>query len=645
MYGTGAYGATPYGAAAGPASAPEPPPEGAFTVTLALRITVADATTIALPITVSMVTATTLPLPLRITVAAAVTLALPAVVSLLSPTVTSPARWRPLVTLGGVDISERLVGQIDVDATEGEARIARFSMRAAAGTLLLPDWTGKPVEISIARQEANGSASDVRRLFTGVVDVPDYDLSTHVVQFDCTDQRQEVIGNTPREWIDVNVAGYYSEAVSGPPSDTLDYALARLASVPAALDLDPYQSPRVTAWALPEPAALTFDAGDILDGSLQLQLASRADLRNEVTTGLQYRFPRLRARVIEVQFERTISQYTSQGLDIPSRAMIEQALSGLSGWSPLGEVLFVPIDPGSYESVGAGGSIFTVVSLTDAPNLALGFAATYSARWVQSVTEDYAINVRAQASVDAIGYARETLSPASLDAPFDEAGWLDNPATEPALTLPPIGDVALDYATAGADRAASTAAIETLVAQAKVTALASHRNSRASAAVPIQADIDLDKRVAINTATLITSGKVARVAHRMSIDDGSAVTEFDIAISGFNAVGLQDDDAPSAPAAPTDPTPAPEAAQLAAVIDLYVGQTDTSVEYNEATMIGFTTNARAGAGFSAIGYAYPLAMSIGAPEIEAAVRDPITLPAAATYAVAIPQDPLEVPVP
>jgi hypothetical protein len=645
MYGAAPYGTTPYGAAPGPAAEPEPPPEGAFTITLPLRVTVAAATDIALPIEITVIAARDIVLPLRVTIASPIDITLPSIITLLSSTVTSPARWRPVVTLGGVDVSERVVGQIDVEAAEGEARIASFSMRAAAGTLLLPDWTGKPVEISIAKQEADGSASDVRRLFTGVVDVPSYDLATHVVQFDCTDQRQEVIGNTPREWIDTNVAGYYSDAVSGAPADTLGYALARLASVPASLDLDAWQSPRVTAWALPDPADLTFDESDILDGSLQLQLASRADLRNEITTGLQYRFPRLRARVITAQFERTIDDYTLQALDIPSRAMIEQALSGLGGWSPLGAISFVGIDPGAYESAGTGGSIFTVISITDAPNLALGFSASYYSRWVQSVTEDYSITVRAQASVDAIGYARESLDAATLDAPFDDAGWLDDPATEPELDLPSIGDVALDYATAGADRAAATAAIEALVAQAKTAALASHRTSRASAAVAIRPDIDLDRRIEIDTPVLVTAGKVSRVAHRMDLQEGSAVTEFDVAISGFNAVGLQDDDEPDAPAAPTDPTPAPGSAQLAAEIGLYIGQTTASAPYDQDVMIGFTTNAKAGADYDFSAPAYPLAMSIGAPEIEAAVRDPITLTAAATYAVAIPQDPLEVPVP
>lgn len=59
-------------------------------------------------------------------------------------------------------------------------------------------------------------------------------------------------------------------------------------------------------------------------------------------------------------------------------------------------------------------------------------------------------------------------------------------------------------------------------------------------------------------------------------------------------------------------------------------------------MIGFSTNAKAGADFDANAPAYPYALSVQAPEIEAAVRDPITLPKPSAYAVAIPQDILEI---
>ncbi len=642
-FGSDAYATAPYGA---PGEPPEiaPPPAG-LSLTLALRVTMVEAHDVSLPVRVTMAADRTIALPLRVTMAAAHDVSLPVRVTMVEPLTESPPRWRPVVTLGGVDVSARLVGQIEVEATEGEARIARFSLAPAPGAIVLPQWSGQPVTIDSAELAADGNPINPRRLFTGVVDVPDYDITAHVVTFECTDQLQEVIGNLPRDWVDEHVAGEYSPAVSGVPADTQQYAAARLASVPAALDLDPYQQPRVTPWHSEDAPARVFSEAEVVDGSLRLQLASRADLRNEVSTGLDYRLPRLRARVIEAQFERTISDYTSQGLDIPSRAMIEQALSGLAGWERIGDINYVAVDPGQYESVGGTGSIFTSISVTDAPNLALGFAAAFASRWVQSVTEQYRLTVRAQASVDAIGYARESLDSATLDAEFDEAAWLDGSAG-PALTLPPVGDVSLDYGAAGAtDRAAAQQAVRTLVERARVAILASHRTTRAGATLAHWADVDVGQRYEIDTAPLRAAGKAVRVSHRLDMTDGSAITELELAVSGCAAVGLQTDDPADPPAAPADPTPAPGTAQLACECDLYVGQTMTSPPYDEAVMIGFTTNARAGATFDALAPAYPLALTVGAPEIEAAVRDPITLPQAATYSVAIPQDTLEINVP
>jgi hypothetical protein len=644
MYGAGTYGAGTYGA---PQGAAEAPPSGGESGSIGLRVTMVEAESGALPITVTMVEAESGALGLRVTIVEAESGALPVWVTILASLVASPQHWRPVVTLGGVDISERLTGVISVEAAEGEARVAQFSIAPPTGVLTLPDWTGQPVTIDIAAREPDGGATDSRRLFTGVVDVPDYDLSAYIVTFECTDQMQEILANTPRAWLDESIGGWYSEAVSGPPVDALEYATARLASVPASLDLDPYQQPRVTAWALPDTPDIVFDDSAVLDGSLSLKLASRADLINDVSTRFEYRFPRLRARVIGVEFSRTIDQYTSQALDIPSRAMIEQALSSLSGWSALGAINYVAIEPGVYESSGSGGSVFTVISATDAPNLALGFSASFYSRWVQSVTEAYALNIRAQASIDAVGAARTSLSGATLDAEFDDAAWLDSSTTSPVLTLPPSGDVSVDYGAAGAtDRAAAQAAVSTLVAQARVVALSSHRTTRVSASTLLRADVDLDRRIEIDTPIVRASGKVSRVSHTLDMQAGSAVTDIEIAVSGFSAVGLdQGDDEPSAPSAPIDPTPAPGTSALVCECGMFVGQTETSPEYNGDTMIGFTTNAKAGAAFDSFAPAYPLAMSVGTPEIPANARDPITLDKLATYAVAIPQDLLEINVP
>lgn len=45
--------------------------------------------------------------------------------------------WRPVVMVGGVDVSARLIGSVEVEGEEDVARTARFSYAPAAGAVSL----------------------------------------------------------------------------------------------------------------------------------------------------------------------------------------------------------------------------------------------------------------------------------------------------------------------------------------------------------------------------------------------------------------------------------------------------------------------------------------------------------------------------
>lgn len=640
------FGALPFGSAAfgsGPLGDPPEAPVSDDVTEVALDIHVAVAQTLDTPLDIHVAAAQTLDMPLDIHVAAAQTLDYALLIIVQSATVVSHRKWRPVVTLAGVDVSEYVTGEISVEAERGEAAVASFTMSLPPGPVALLAWSGKPVTIDFAAKASDGSATDERRLFTGVVDRPDFDVVEGLVTFTCTDQLQRVMAGLPYEWIETNIGGYYSEAVSGEITDALQYADARLASVAASLDLDPYQSPRVMPWHTDDDPVLVFDEDGIYDASLRFVPGSHSDVRNEIVTTLRYRYPRLRGRAVSVDFGGDISAYTAQALDIPNRGMIEQAVGSISGWTLLGEINYVPVEPGQYESSGSGGTIFIDIGVADAPNLALGFSARFGYRWVQWVTEEFRFTVRSQPSIDALGLMRSTSEGAILDAEFDDGAWASDPTAQPVLTFPPVGDVSLDYGGTGrTDRAAAQRAAETIVARAVREVKSTHFGSRVGALVPLNAGITRGLRVEINTAKVRAQGAVVRFRHRMDLDSGEHDTDFDIAVSGFVAVGLQDDDAIEAPAAPADPTPAPGAASYGCVCGFYVGQVIGAPPWDEDNMIGYSTNAKAGPDYSALAEAYPYALSIEAPPVEAVARDPITLTQPATYAVAIPQDVLEI---
>lgn len=633
MFGGDPFGSAPFGSE----SETDFTPPAAYS-SFQFRISVVETHDIELPIRITILDPTSASMGFRVSVVTEEDIALPIVIS-VRDTQPDPEVWTAVVRLDGEDISTLLTGTVSVSAAEGEARIAEFQIKPPAGPLALPNWVGAVVEIDFAEQDAAGLPQNSSRIFTGVVDEPEYDFSTGIVTFACTDQLQQVVRNATREWIDTNVEGVYTEIITGEPRDNLEYADARLATVPRSLDLDSYQQARVYEWNTANEPLITLTEDDIIYESLRLKMASRGDIQNEVKIGFRYRFPRLRARVASVTFGGDIGIYTPQALDIPSRAMIEQACLSLPGWTMLGEINYVGIDPGLYG--GGGGTIGIVIGTGDAPNLAIGFAARWASRWVQTVTEDYELTIVSQPSIDTVGRATRELTGSSLDVEFDSAGWLSDTSPSPALTYPiPVGDVSLDYGQAGKnDRGSAETAIVVSVAQATKQVLASHRITRIGAKVLLSAGIDLDERIEFDTAGLQAEGKVFRFRHSMDIESGQADTEFEISISGFSFVGLQDNDPTEAPEAPTDPTPEPGAPSYAVECGLWVGGTSTAAPWDEANMIGFSSNARQGPDFDFDGERYPFAMSVKSPEIESDVRDPITLPKSAIYNVLIPQDP------
>jgi len=110
---------------------------------------------------------------------------------------TAAAVWSAVVTIAGVDVSARIVGDIRVEASEGAARIAELTIRPANGTgFAISDWSGKAITIDVVDM-ATGVATDSRRLFTGIIDTPTLDLNLRTIGLLATDNLQNQIGRYP----------------------------------------------------------------------------------------------------------------------------------------------------------------------------------------------------------------------------------------------------------------------------------------------------------------------------------------------------------------------------------------------------------------------------------------------------------------
>ncbi|ANQ83711.1 hypothetical protein dqs_0635 [Azoarcus olearius] len=560
-------------------------------------------------------------------------------------------RWRARVTLGGVDISDRLVGPVSVEGAEGEAAIAEFSYQPS-GPLDPLSVIGQAVVIEFERL---ASTPYVRRMFTGVVEEPRIDIQAGIVTCLCHDQLQERLALQPRTWIDAAVGGRWSEVVSGSPSDNWEYAQARLASVPASIALDPYGNPVLLPWrGAGIDTAVTVTEDDWDDGSLQVTLPSRDSLRTRVTVRLQYRYQRLRARTIVAEWSRPISFFfwretsgARHSVAWLTTAMVQSACEGLSGWEMLGTVQITHPAPGLYLNEGWSDGGFAIAA-DQAQDLVLGFAAYAGARWQQTVTEDYTLNLVNTALETALGKEIGDEIGANLVAEFDQAAWQTDPSVGPGPILvstttssepPPLGDTIETWQPEGADAAARDETLRVLLDQAWVRLAASTRSGRVSWSGSIRPDLWLDWWITVNSTRLRAAGKVAAYKHVLDPEAGWASTSVELAVAlpGNTYQALPDW---TLPAAPADTSPA---GTYSCTIGAYVGGLVESAPWDEETMIGFATNTQdlLTDAEKADREWYPHQLSIQTPEIEETARDPLTLSASETVSVRVPTDLLE----
>lgn len=551
--------------------------------------------------------------------------------------VTHSAKWTAICRIGGVDESAKLVGSASVVGEEGAARIARVTIKPSAGTISPLDYVGKTLTLDYVLDVAGTLVA--RRVFTGRVDTPFYDPNTTLLTLTCTDDLQNVVAALPRANIDAITGGRYSEAVHGELDDAWDYAQALMSTVKGSLDMAPHGGLRVTPWKIAS-VWTTFTESELLYQRMELALPQRSTLVNSVSIEFDYRYARLRQRYTTVGWSGTQIDIAPTGWQYPTQQDILGACNG-SGWKATQAVFYpapasIPHNSGGFIRPPAGSIDMAIVHLTQ--------------RHAQTVTESYSITVSAPESIAANGELPFAIRGA-LASSFDGIAW------ESALDVAPLMDTGgeQDYAP-DAPRASAEHAIQTLLDQAEAKILGSHRSARVTNAVLCNPDLDIDKRVVINTAQCQADGKVARVEHVLDFERGSAITEFSIAISGVGGAGILTPDTLSPPARPN------QAAETqdwgAAIPSLYVA-TYGITPYSDSLM-GWIVNPAPtitvedvpGQGTvifdnpSYVAGSYPVeGFRVRMPGVDDADRNPLTIPVSKSMQIIVPTDTLVFTVP
>jgi len=477
--------------------------------------------------------------------------------------------WTTIVTIAGVDVTESIFGNIVIDAEEGSARIADLTIVPASTSFTVAAWVGKAITIDIAAMHT-GSPTSVERLFSGIIDTPVLDFTGRRIGLRCTDDLQGVVEAMDAAAIEAAIpAGYYSPAIFDPAARGWSRAQDRLSTVPASLDLTPAGALRLTAWQPKTVADIAFTAAHLLDGSLAVSIAGAHQLTNSVAIDFGYRFPRVKAETYAVGYDYvnagTISDFSAALSWFLQRAAVESAIK--SAGAKIVAISYTPL-PSS-----------TIGSWTPGPydvELCMGFTATVTFDYGQTIEERFTLTVSAPNSIAAVGTRRDRLSGAlegvyppivaaetsmllygnaiSSIPPQDTAAGVIGQTTAAEVTLTP-----------DSNRAAADAAMETLIAIAKTKIWASHRHNSVSGSVALNPSIDVDKTISVAAPGLSAKGKCRSLTHRLSPDSGEAITEFSLAICSVAGTGVSHAETPTD--APAGSTPAATTLADAPIVD------------------------------------------------------------------------------
>lgn len=546
-------------------------------------------------------------------------------------------RWKIALRLAGVDWSDRLTGQVVVEAEESAARIAEFVLAPESGPITVPDLVGVSVEIDFLVLDSAGVVQETHRLFTGRLDLPDYDMTQQVIRCSASDGLQDRQEAMTQAAIAAEIGGRWSAALFDAEADGWTYTQDRLSTQPYAFDLAADgMTARLTAWATKPTPDYTLGVDDFVYDSLAVELLPRRDLTNVIDITVQYRYQRRRHRAHSLgwawQNGAAISfcDWFSETTTLPNRTMVLGALNGTGWW--IDTISWGQLPASDPDPCNTGAA--WVISEEVRAELVFSFSANIYRRQTQPVTETYEVQVRAPQSVTQYGELVRT-ERASLETESDTEDWerVEDTFLPPGGYTDGIGDWVMDMD----DATERTDAVETGLAVGRTRILEAHRRNRVRLSMPIAPVVDLVHTVRVESPRVKAQGKVARLVHTADLDAGTAVTELNLAVSrtGSQAPGVED--ALIAPSAP-DTTPAIAQPPSSSSMLTQIGGKVASPTYDE-DQNGYSGN------YSIIeggGVIYPVRFLAEAPEIESEVRSNVEGTAQATYNTNIPNDLLEV---
>lgn len=581
------------------------------------------------------------------------------------------SRWRPRLLIDGVDRSNLLTREFRYSGAVGKAWVANFDLVPPAGALSPGDYDGKPVSLYyVDLDDATGADGDQWERYAGTISAAEWRPIEGVLRCQATTQPRAKFEAMSKAQIDAELPGHWSSYVFTRNAKGWDRVRDRLETIDGDVWFLPDGGVLVVPWQQAVPA-FEWHSSDLKTDLIRLRQAQRADMVNQVEVRMDYRYQRLRQRVISCQWSTgvTFCHRLQNPFTLAQRSQTEAAARGRGGWQLLGDVHYVPLPPAQVficngEPYGWGRLVGGML-LEDADNDALAWGAGWKVgrRWAQEVTERLVVRLKAPQSIEVNGKLAE-VDEYGIRSEKDNSAWLtkggysdDNSGGLVSISGAAgasgsqrigLGDsvhnVAEDTDAPGS-REDFEQAQRTAFAAGRADIVRSHRHT-------VTCRSTFDPRVVPGVpmrcvlSKLTASGYVIGIRERFDVANGEAVTEVDLGVFQPGGAGLV---VPSSIA----PIPAIEQPPENAIPDslyfgTYIGGLTTSTPYNPE-WLGYTTNYEFDPTntdpFSAepVGLGnrlYPNQFTVEYPEISQAHRQAIELDRRKTINVEIPSDEL-----
>lgn len=488
-------------------------------------------------------------LPLRVDVSARETPMLPVRVSVVSADIvtdggSNAAAWALLVYVRGASETTNVIGQVTVEAEENAARIADLTLYRASGTTFVQtDWIGAPVEIWLANY-VNGVAVNAVPIFTGSVELPTLTPGSGLLRLHCADARQTMIDALDEASVsNLCINSRWSASVfdKGAPMSTR--AADLLSTIEASLDVVPGSGLRLSNWRDIFPETVLSD-DDVLDGSVAVDFAERSGMTNQITISFSHRFPRNKAEGYLIGFDilavaqTSFGQWVKNGGQFLMRETVTRAIEAAG--ASIASVEWIELPTHAVQLPNNSGYWLPNPAVHNL--LCLGFGAVVSFDFHGETTETYSLTVQNSASIARFGVIKSQMSGA-MDGIFEDQAAAEHAALlykKKISTIPPRSTVPISVGyvnsadvelTSETDHYAAVAAMECLLAIARVKIAAAHRRNSVTARIPADPAVDLWSTVTMDAGGVAASGKVKRAVHRFNPESGEAITEFTLAIS------------------------------------------------------------------------------------------------------------------